>query len=53
MDFPYGWGLVRPSNTSPYLTMRFEADTTNNLEKIKQLFRQQLLFLDKDLILPF
>jgi phosphomannomutase / phosphoglucomutase len=52
VDFPYGWGLVRPSNTSPYLTMRFEADTVANLEKIKQLFRQQLRALDKTIELP-
>jgi phosphomannomutase/phosphoglucomutase len=53
VDFPWGWGLVRPSNTSPYLTMRFEADTSENLEKIKDLFRQQLLTLDQSLKLPF
>lgn len=53
VDFPYGWGLVRPSNTSPYLTLRFEADTVENLEKIKNLFRQQLLAIEKNLILPF
>ena len=53
VDFPFGWGLVRPSNTSPYLTMRFEADTPENLEKIKNLFREQLLAIEKDLNLPF
>jgi len=53
VDFPFGWGLVRPSNTSPYLTMRFEADTPDNLEKIKTLFRQQLLAIEKNLNLPF
>ena len=53
VDFDYGWGLVRPSNTSPYLTLRFEADTLKNLEKIKELFRQQLLAIDNQLTLPF
>ncbi len=53
VDFPYGWGLVRPSNTSPYLTLRFEADTAENLELIKNQFRQQLLNIDKSLALPF
>ena len=53
VDLPYGWGLVRPSNTSPYLTLRFEADTPENLEKIKNLFRQQMLAIDKNLTLPF
>ncbi len=53
VDFDYGWGLVRSSNTSPYLTLRFEADTLSNLEKIKELFRQQLLAIDNQLTLPF
>jgi phosphomannomutase / phosphoglucomutase len=53
VNFPYGWGLVRPSNTSPCLTLRFEADTPADLETIKALFRQQLLAIEKDLVLPF
>ncbi len=53
VDFSFGWGLVRPSNTSSYLTMRFEADNQANLEKIKALFRKQLLMLDSNLVLPF
>jgi phosphomannomutase/phosphoglucomutase len=31
IEFPNGWGLVRPSNTGPVLVMRFEADTAENL----------------------
>ena len=31
IDFPQGWGLVRPSNTQPVLVMRFEADTAEHL----------------------
>jgi phosphomannomutase/phosphoglucomutase len=53
LEFPYGWGLIRPSNTSPYLTMRFEADTEESLEKLKTLFREQLLKIDPTLSLPF
>lgn len=53
VDFPYGWGLVRPSNTSPYLTLRFEADTAAHLEEIKTLFRSQLWAIEKNLVLPF
>src|SRR5690606_40268371 len=26
VDYPQGWGLVRASNTSPALTLRFEAE---------------------------
>lgn len=36
--FENGWGLVRASNTSPKITFRFEADSVNNLEKIKKKF---------------
>ncbi len=53
VDFGYGWGLVRPSNTSPYLVLRFEADTIENLKRIKTLFAKQLLGIDPDLVLPF
>ncbi len=31
MDFPSGWGLVRPSNTQPVLVMRFEAESAERL----------------------
>ncbi|WP_369915505.1 phosphomannomutase/phosphoglucomutase [Xanthomonas sp. NCPPB 3005] len=41
-DFADGWGLVRASNTTPVLVLRFEADTTAALERIKDLFRSQL-----------
>lgn len=34
IEFKEGWGLVRASNTTPMLTLRFEADTTANLQKI-------------------
>ena len=33
--FPGGWGLVRASNTNPYLTLRFEARTAAELEAMK------------------
>lgn len=35
---PYGWGLIRFSNTQPVLTLRFESSTLEGLEKIKQDF---------------
>ncbi len=31
----HGWGLVRASNTQPSLVLRFEADTEENLDKLK------------------
>ncbi len=33
--FPYGWGLVRASNTGPELIVRCEGNSPENLSKIK------------------
>jgi hypothetical protein len=33
--FPDGWGLVRASNTSPVLVLRFEAQTQSRLRQIQ------------------
>lgn len=52
-DFPDGWGLVRMSNTTPCLTLRFEAENEAALQRIQTLFRQQLLALNNQLKLPF
>ncbi len=52
-DWPDGWGLVRASNTTPVLVMRFDADTPAALERIQKTFREQLLALKPDLALPF
>lgn len=35
---PYGWGLVRQSNTQPLLTLRFESETQEGLEQVKNCF---------------
>lgn len=53
VNFADGWGLVRPSNTTPCLVLRFEAETAAVLDKIKNLFRESLLSLKPDLVLPF
>lgn len=53
VEWDFGWGLIRPSNTSPYLTLRFEADTLENLEKIKMVFRRVLLAVDGNVALSF
>ena len=52
-DFPAGWGLLRPSNTTPNLVLRFEADTPRDLAEIQELFRSQILAVDSSLALPF
>lgn len=53
VNFADGWGLVRPSNTTPCLVLRFEAETVAILEKIKNLFREHMLAAKPDLVLPF
>jgi phosphomannomutase/phosphoglucomutase len=52
-DFAHGWGLVRCSNTTPCLVIRFDADNEESLTKIKEIFRSQLLAVNADLELPF
>ncbi len=52
-DWPDGWGLVRPSNTTPILVLRFDADNAAALARIQALFREQLLAVDPSLKLPF
>lgn len=52
-DWPDGWGLVRCSNTTPSLVLRFDADNAEALVRIQDLFRSQLLALDPSLELPF
>lgn len=53
VEFEYGWGLVRASNTTPTLVLRFEADSEDNLQKIQNRFRELLLKVDDQLDLPF
>lgn len=52
-DFGDGWGLVRASNTTPILVLRFEADTAVALERIRALFRSELQALLPDHPLAF
>jgi phosphomannomutase/phosphoglucomutase len=53
VDFADGWGLVRASNTTPSLVIRFEADTAEGLARIQQRFRALLLKVRPGLELPF
>ena len=41
-EYADGWGLARASNTSPSITLRFEADTSERLEAIRALFRADI-----------
>ncbi len=53
VDFFNGWGLVRASNTTPSLMLRFEADTAESLSSIQEQFRQLLVKIKPDIVLPF
>lgn len=53
VDFSDGWGLVRASNTTPVLVLRFEADNETALKRIQELFRGQILLVDPTAALPF
>ena len=53
VEFDNGWGLVRPSNTIPAITFRFEAINKAELNEIQEEFRQLLKKIDPDLDLPF
>ncbi len=37
IKFPNGWALVRASNTQPSLVLRYESDTAENLQKIRDI----------------
>ncbi|MGN2432652.1 phosphomannomutase/phosphoglucomutase [Pseudomonas syringae] len=53
VDYPKGWGLVRASNTTPVLVLRFEAETEAELQRIKDVFHAELKKVAPDLDLPF
>jgi len=47
VDFDDGWGLLRASNTTPKLVLRFEAKTPSRLNEIKNMFLNQLKLIDE------
>lgn len=52
-DYSEGWGLVRASNTTPSLVIRFEADNQEALETIQERFRVAMTQVKTDIQLPF
>ena len=48
-----GWGLIRCSNTTSCVVLRFEADNKNSMNRIKSKFRDAMLKIDKNLEIPF
>lgn len=53
VDFADSWGLIRPSNTTPCLVLRFEGDDEAALEGVKERFRALIAGIDDSLPLPF
>lgn len=53
VEYADGFGLIRASNTTPVLTLRFEADNLSALTRIQQAFRQLLNRARPDLKIPF
>ncbi|WP_299593995.1 phosphomannomutase/phosphoglucomutase [uncultured Microbulbifer sp.] len=52
IEFADGWGLVRASNTTAALTLRFEADDEAALARIRNQVAAQLQKIDRTLVLP-
>jgi len=52
-DYADGWGLVRASNTTPSLVIRFEADSNEAMQRIQSQFRQNIQAVDSNIPLPF
>ncbi len=53
VEFAEGWGLVRCSNTTPNLVLRFEANNSDSLQRVKNIFKTELKKLAPDLALDF
>ncbi len=52
-DFDDGWGLVRCSNTTPCLVLRFEGQSEEALKRVQQVFKVQMLAIDPQIAVPF
>ncbi|MCM5572366.1 phosphomannomutase/phosphoglucomutase [Burkholderiaceae bacterium FT117] len=52
-EYPDGFGLARPSNTTPVVVIRFEADTPEALARIQAEFRRAILAVKPGAQLPF
>ncbi|MCK4842738.1 MAG: phosphomannomutase/phosphoglucomutase [Methylococcales bacterium] len=53
IEFSDGWGLIRASNTMPFLVLRFETDNKEALIRIQSQFKKLLTKVRPDLKIPF
>ena len=49
VNFKDGWGLLRASNTTPKLVLRFEAKSHARLKEIQDMFLVQLKKIDESI----
>lgn len=53
IEFADGWGLIRPSNTTPKLTLRFAGDDASSVARIQALIKEALKKHAPELQIPF
>ncbi len=53
VDYDDGFGLIRPSNTTPILVLRFEADNQDAIARIQADFKAVIRQIDKTIPTPF
>ncbi|MBK1993261.1 phosphomannomutase/phosphoglucomutase, partial [Campylobacter novaezeelandiae] len=51
IDFGYGWALLRASNTSPFLIMRFEARSEEEVKNLKNMVNSLFEDINKKFML--
>lgn len=53
VEYPDGFGLMRPSNTTPVIVLRFEADNEAALKRIQAQFKEIIWEAAPQVALPF
>jgi len=53
VEYADGFGLARPSNTTPVVVLRFEADNETALKRIQDDFRRAIAAVKPGVALPF
>ncbi|MBC8023788.1 MAG: phosphomannomutase/phosphoglucomutase [Burkholderiales bacterium] len=53
VEYPDGFGLMRASNTTPVIVLRFEADNDAAMSRIQREFKRVLLSAKPDARVPF
>ncbi len=53
VEYADGFGLARPSNTTPVVVMRFEADNESALARIQTQFKHAILKVKPDADMPY